>query len=221
MLALVPASGICAYIGYHVRQNQEEKSAIEQLRSRGSGVVYSPSENGGDSELAEFFSGRRTRIQVRRSTSDPTQLALLADFRRLEELIVIGGDVRGKKLTPICGMTSLTIVNMQWCKVSSDTLECLSLLPNLDYRDLGFSTLDDDCMVHIGRMEKLTILLLTGTQISDEGAKHLFALTNLEGLDLRDTNVSDEMARKLAEKLSGTVVCDATGVAIKNPSRVE
>ena len=50
-------------------------------------------------------------------------------------------------------------------------------------------------------MTGLTNLQLNGTQISDDGVKHLARLSRLQRLDLSNTQISDDGVKKLKQAL--------------------
>jgi len=54
---------------------------------------------------------------------------------------------------------------------------------------------------HLKGMSQLETLNLRGTQVSDDGLVHLRGLTTLKSLNLTNTGVTDEGAKKLQQAL--------------------
>src|SRR5439155_3415424 len=70
--------------------------------------------------------------------------------------------------------------------------DALAPFTHLKYLDLSHNRFfDDRGLGHVGRMSGLTKLYLTGTSITDEGARNLAGLTNLTELALDGTGISD------------------------------
>jgi hypothetical protein len=74
----------------------------------------------------------------------------------------------------------------------------------------------DAMLVHVGRLDRLEVLSLDGSLVSDSGLMHLEGLTRLRWLNLRDTKVGDagvDHLRRLTElrrlNLRRTSVSDA------------
>jgi hypothetical protein len=59
----------------------------------------------------------------------------------------------------------------------------------------------DDGLQHLSSLTNLKCLSLSGTHVSDDGLKHLSGLTNLEYLFLVNTQVTDDGVKMLQESL--------------------
>ena len=91
---------------------------------------------------------------------------------------------------------------------------------NVDWKEAAFhlsgTDLNDDGLVHVAKITKLTWLNLRGTKITDAGLAHLAGLTDLKRLHLEKTEIGDEGLKHLAGlsnleylNLYGTKVTDA------------
>ena len=69
-------------------------------------------------------------------------------------------------------------------------MESIATIPNLDGLRLWRNSIADEGCKTIARMEKLQIISLDDTMVTDTGIKHLLPLTNLKELKTRGTAVT-------------------------------
>jgi hypothetical protein len=79
-------------------------------------------------------------------------------------------------------------------------------LAQIDWLNLGKSSVSDAGLVQVGQLTTLSMLVLNRTRISDAGLKHLTNLKHLRSIDLSLTKVSDQGITELQKSLPGTLI---------------
>ncbi len=107
-------------------------------------------------------------------------------------------------------------VDLSWCLLDDDALECLKDLPLLRELYLSHTEVGDAGLEHLKGLTQLQTLDLGGTKVSDAGLEHLKGLFQLQTLDLGGAEVSDAGLEHLEDlpqlqtlDLSGAKVTDA------------
>ena len=83
--------------------------------------------------------------------------------------------------------------------VSNDDLEHLEGLPGLSVLVLYGTRIGDEGLAHLAKLKNLESLDLMQTRITDEGLRHLSGLERLKSLDLSGTRVTDDCIATLAQ----------------------
>jgi hypothetical protein len=145
-------------------------------------------------------------------------------FPGLDRLILGGKNLRDADLTPRREVTQFSALSAYITPTSEAGVGGLSRFTNLQFLALVRSGISDKSLVHLERMTKLRILLISGNQaISDAGVAHLRGLTKLRYVDLSDTKITDLGLAQLSKlpivsylDLSRTKVSDAGLVHVKD-----
>jgi Leucine-rich repeat (LRR) protein len=95
-------------------------------------------------------------------------------------------------------LTGLKILDLSRNPITSDGVENLAGLTNLERLHVDSTKIDDAAMQTIGRLKKLKTLWLLETDVTDQGLKHLASLNELEQLYLADNRITDEGTKSLA-----------------------
>lgn len=103
-------------------------------------------------------------------------------------------------------ISQITWLDLSKTTVDNEMLETVSKLENLTRLNLSNSTIDDDGLGYLTSLKHLEVLNLYGTEISDNSIKALENLTGLKRLYLWQTNISSKAAEKLQIKLNGVKV---------------
>ena len=77
----------------------------------------------------------------------------------------------------------------------------IGALPNLEELDLSLTPVGDAGVLHLQGNNKLTVLWLTGTKVSDESERVLGTLANLELLELTSTDMSESTIQQIFSAL--------------------
>ncbi|MDX1926844.1 MAG: hypothetical protein SFV81_10010 [Pirellulaceae bacterium] len=113
----------------------------------------------------------------------------LADFAKLEELILLDGSFNNDDIAAIPRLTRLKYLDL------SRNTEC-SILPiglsNLRVLNLDATAFSDEGMQQLAKSNKLESLSLSYTRVSDQGMDKLSPLQRLAVLDLACTSVTGE-----------------------------
>ncbi len=201
-------------------ENLRGLTEIEHITVEHSGVV--------SDRTLKLFATFTTLKSLNLSYTSVTDagIAELRVLTELETLCLDGTRVTGRGLEPLRTLRKLRklvastneaseavvdIARVWWPDLQSLTLSGtvlteagatgLASLPTLPCLDLGLAGVTDDQMRRLTRFQKLTILRLYGSPISDTGLDHLRTLTNLTQLDVRSTKVTAAGVARLQQAL--------------------
>lgn len=121
-------------------------------------------------------------------------LELLAQLPELESIDLRLTKITDQGLKHLAGRPTLKVLSISGTKTSDAGVAMLKQLPRLEYLRLGVYDegipLTDEGLRHVGEMESLQDLDLSGTQITDTGLVHLRGLKQLKNLSLDETQVT-------------------------------
>src|SRR5262249_1724579 len=124
-------------------------------------------------------------------------LALLAGLTRLRKLQLPYGNFPVEQLAPLAALVNLEEFN---CNLTTDTAAKLKIMApmtkllSLSLQGTQFSPLNDDCLVHVGKMiglENLFIISSVDWRVSDAALAHLKNLTRLKMLSLPGAAITE------------------------------
>jgi len=136
---------------------------------------------------------RATRLEVLLPGNNITDagLANLSELTRLEEL-TLGSHVTDAGLENVKRLTRLKTLNVSRSKITEDGLKHVRGLTRLAQLGLPYKMpLSDTVLAHLGCLTQLGGLDLSGSGVTDEGLRHLQDMSQLVGLDLEDTDITD------------------------------
>lgn len=159
------------------------------------------------------------------------RVAELNSFTRLQTVNFLSTSMTDASVKRLAGWTNVRSIMLNSCPTITDAgLAPLATLPKLEHLFLvregaGTMLLTDAGLIHVGKMEQLRTLTLSGlpftdaglahlrdlkrlerlsigeASVTDAGLEHLKVLTRLEALHLRRTRVTDEGVKRLQESL--------------------
>jgi Leucine-rich repeat (LRR) protein len=155
-------------------------------------------------ELAKIPCLRRlTLLGTDRSTATGQGVAALRDARELESLTLVGDWVQEEVFDGISNLeklVSLEVRELETTEFSTGVFSHLEKLTELRELWLGSSKcIDDRGSESLKQLSKLQLLTLGWTNVSDETAAHLPALTQLVWLDLAGTKITGEAMPHLSQ----------------------
>jgi len=120
-----------------------------------------------------------------------TGLKHLGKLKKLKWLRLPSTHVGDNELASLVGLTSLEVLNLGGALIGNAGMEHISKIKTLKSLYLHSTSLDDDGLEHIKNLTFLRKLDLGRNYIiTDEGLKQLAGLTELEELNLQETQIS-------------------------------
>lgn len=135
-------------------------------------------------------------------------IAHLKHWRNLEYLNVRGTKVTSSLFEHIAKMSRLKFLDVGCSRVNDDLFELLDELPRLEHLSFGGNKMSGSALPLLKALPALKELSVAGQQRTDSGlwsvavtdfnVRHIAALSQLEVLDLGETNLTDRGASELA-----------------------
>jgi internalin A len=135
-------------------------------------------------------------------------IAHLKHWRNLEYLNVRGTKVTSSLFEHIAKMSRLKFLDVGCSRVNDDLFELLDELPRLEHFSFGGNKMSGSALPLLKALPALKELSVSGQQRTDSGlwsvavtdfnVRQIAALTQLEMLDLGETNLTDRGASELA-----------------------
>jgi len=141
---------------------------------------------------------------------------------KVSEIILIDKDVPSGFFSQLGGLSELTDLSLENCRIEPDNIIAISNLPRLEWLNLYRTPLGEQevkllsksssiVLLPLGKvgvtnrglenlckMSQLTYLGLRGNPVTDKGAQHLSKLSNLQGLYLGETQVTDQTVTEIS-----------------------
>ena len=156
-----------------------------------------------------------------KSRVDDQFLANLSVLTELEGLSLRGTDITDAGVESLSNLENLRVINISETKVGDSGFAVLSALPRLKevkatatsisnagvrkltssaltHLTLNDTSIDDEAMEFVAKLEELQLLCLRGTNVTDLGIKRIRQLQNLQSVNLCDLNLSDASVTSLA-----------------------
>ncbi len=181
----------------------------------------------------EFLSGLDefpglSSVALRFGPRSDDGLREIGRLRRLKHLALLNSSfVTDRGIVELTSLRNLETLALCHTGITDESVRILGELPRLHNLDLRDNSITNQCLLHAGRMQPLKELWVgSGTSnaaITDEGMPHLMALSNLEGLDLEGTAVTERGLVRIAPlelrwmRLQRTGVRDSTKVSAVFP----
>jgi hypothetical protein len=168
---------IGGWVGWTVRNAQQQRAAVDAIRSSAGWVRYD--------------------WDYRPSGVPPTESMMwpkwLEDFLGPDYLHDVTRVTTGNHdgLAGFAGPVSLQRLDPHGTSITDSGLAHLKVLKNLRHLALDNTSVEGAGLTQLADLHKLDILSLDGTQISDAALVHLKSLTNLKELHLDRTQVSN------------------------------
>lgn len=192
-------------------------------------VYLSQAANVTDESMKELKAVRLDHLDLSNLPITDVGLAHIADQTQLGSLGLKGTKITDKGLEHLKGMRNLnnldlartqvsgmgveqlegaplTLVDLEGCPVTDESLKYFSKLPNLQALGLSDTRVSDKGLVYLQEMPKLRSLSLKGTAITDEGLRNLRTMANLATIRLQGTKVTEQGAAELAIALPKTKI---------------
>src|SRR5262245_28878498 len=124
-------------------------------------------------------------------------LRLIGRLRHLKHLNLLNsGNLTDEGVAHFSDLDSLESICLNGTKITDESIRLLGELPRLTNLDVRNNELTNQCLQYAGQMQPLRMLWVgTGKRlnpaITDEGLMHLLRLSQLEGIDLEGTAVSE------------------------------
>ncbi len=114
----------------------------------------------------------------------------LTRIRNVWYICLWGTEVDDADLRWLCGMNTLTDVELGYTKVGDDGARHIARLAQLEYLDMSHTKVSDHGLRSLSKCKRLDDLVLRGTSVSDRGLLHLKKLPRLRSLNVYGTNVT-------------------------------
>jgi Leucine-rich repeat (LRR) protein len=93
----------------------------------------------------------------------------------------------------------VTHLHLQWRHLPGPVLDEIDKLTELEFLDVGNTTLTDEGLAQLKDLQKLTTLSLAGSQITDKGLRWLEKLRSLHQIWVSKNRVSETAVEQLKE----------------------
>lgn len=196
----------------------ENLPQVKELVFRGSGTS--------DKTLAVLQDAQSlTSLWLDRCRVSDDGLKYLVGLSQLTHLLVVGTDVSDARLSQLRNEPEFLDLACADCRITDRGLESIGQLSALTDLSINNCQITDDGLRHLGRLQNLRSLWLSSPDITDAGLNALQGLTKLRYLhlhlakitgpglkalpasvtllDLDATEVTDEGASQVAERLAG------------------
>ena len=178
-----------------------------------------------DDEVRAYWSaiGQLRQLELFQATGkwvDGTMATeAVGKHRRLKNLYLTAGNLRGGDLAPLAALSDLEILSLDQNPIGDDGAEFFGNFPRLECILLNQTDIGDETAGKLTANKEIRSVQIDDTQITDAGIAKLATLPNLKGLKLGRTAITDDGLRHVAKlrelvtlTLPGTKVSDA-GVA--------
>lgn len=153
----------------------------------------------GAAHLAPLINLRRLDLSGTRITDGA--LAKLGKHSQLERLWLEETAIDGSGLAKLL-LPKLEFLSLSGAKIADDELAHLARFPALATLRLEHTAISDAGLAHLAPLTHLdNALYLAGTPITDAGLPHLALLTRLKTLDLRETAITPDGGKRIAQSL--------------------
>jgi hypothetical protein len=160
------------------------KKYAEQAKGNGNGAQMA-----GDAEFAAWIRQLDADLD-REYKSHETDASGRITYVDLQESFISDRD-----LERVGRLAAIRHINISGNSEVTDTgLQRLSQLKDLEYLDIGFTSITDTGLTHLAKLTKLRSLLLNGLgeALTDKGLTTLRSLPQLEELRINSANVTDK-----------------------------
>lgn len=156
-----------------------------------------------------------THVRLFYAGLDDEHLNGLETSRTLQYLTLNGASISDDTLRTLCeGLSTLEHLGLNFGEnMTGDSLKAISVLPNLEWLDIGNRQIDGSGIVEIGKLHRLKTLMMSGVPDAKELTEQLDRLPNLECLSLNGNKwVDDHQLEQLAAlpKLSELTLRDTS-----------
>ncbi len=126
--------------------------------------------------------------------SEDRLIEMLSKLTNLEVIELNQTAISDATVAALCKLQYLTRVSVGETRVSSEGVARLSeSLTRLHHFELAnLTTVTDETIERLSGIQNLTVLVLTGTHVSDRAIPHLLKLNRLEWLFIADTRITEE-----------------------------
>ncbi len=185
---------IGGWLGWIVRSARVQREAVAAIKAAGGLPVYEWENIVRDGEPSrepwaprwltdllgvDYFGHIKETLLADVATD--AQVALVAQFDRLERLSLEETRVSDRGLAHLKRLTKLSTLNLRSTQVNDAGLAQLEGLSNLTWLDLSRTRVTDEGLIHLQGLTKLSKLYLDRTRVTDAGLKKLQqALANLK-----------------------------------------
>lgn len=147
-------------------------------------------------------------------THTPVNDALLRQLElpKLRRLWLTSRAVTDDGAEHLGGFQELRDLYISNTSIGNRGLESLGRLPRLDVLDLSYTRIEGDAIKHLTGLRHLTYLKCDSTRIDDSSAPYLLQLKTLETLDVRDTQLTPAVIRRLQRGLPDCRVDNSLGL---------
>jgi len=154
-------------------------------------------------KLKKDGDGLVIEVDLRGTTIGDAALENLVGLQRVRSVLLNETAVTDAGMATVGKVATLQNVDLRGCTISNAGLEPLTALSELKALRLsgesGVTSVDDDGMVHVGKMKNLKALLLDFLWISEVGLEQLAGLDKLEELYLAKTLVGDDALAMMSQ----------------------
>lgn len=201
-------------LGYWSYLARVQREAVTTIRREGGFVRYE--DPGEESKVGAFATVKswmswglgRDYCDTAKSVLVPNGVATTGVMRSVGKLSgltylnVQGATLTDAQMSAMCGLTRLTSLSLESCRVSDNGFREIGSLSRLELLDLTGTPIGDEVVTRIAGLKELRALWLVGRGISDRGLRKIAGLDKLDGLMLTDTNVTSDGLTALARHAS-------------------
>jgi|GEM_PF-3787221 len=144
-------------------------------------------------------------LEVIDSAYDAEELKQIGRLSDLRELCLIGCDLTSEDMEHLKELRKLTYLDVLLNRIGDDGLQYVRNMKQLKHLDVQYQEIGcgitDEGLKHLGSLEQLEYLGLSGNAITDAGIEAIGRLRNLKQLVLLSTQVTREGEAKLKRLL--------------------
>jgi Leucine Rich repeat len=178
---LVLVSIYALWLGFVSHKAGLQRDAVSALRNRGFGVAY-------DYQMPSLWNP-----QIQATPFGPKWLhdVIGDDYFQSVAFVTSGNPVTKEDMTHIAAFPELERLILWDCPtITGEDLQGFPHFSKLVTLALSNSSLTDNDLAQLPKLDTIMSLKIEGAQITDEGLKHLSRFTSLTGLELQGNNVT-------------------------------
>jgi Leucine-rich repeat (LRR) protein len=160
------------------------------------------------SESDLVFLQSLTKLETIRLTQSERTLTLtdealesISRLHSLKSLTIDNATIEDSSLSQLAALQGLVSLGLIRTGVGDEGISKVTeLFPNLTLLDMSGTNVSDEGMAHVGKLKKLERLIVENTDVGDVGLSHLDELTELKYVVLSSDNVSDFGQQQFRER---------------------
>ncbi len=206
LLATVAIALPFGWLSLQMRESRQQAVAIKAVRDAGGHVIYHGKQRPAQTALTDLLGGdffaEAEAVEFRRGV-DPFDAFAIA-HQDLDQVSNYGDLERAAVLQMTKGLTDikrLMFSTGQQVNINDDDVVRFKAFERLEVLQMGRSQVTDAGLASLAELTTLWSLNVSNTEVGDESVASLSRIANLRGISLRGTNVTDEGLKHLNQNV--------------------